>query len=231
VALVRPLGRRPARWASSIYRLGARSGAVGQPADARAHGRARARREQRTISCPTAARVWLHDFVLQAPIPDAAELDDRGAPFEDTFLHACSARRSRERRLQPPGAAAGLQARRGGGAARLCQVPASRSALRCRRPPSTGHARAPPAHRAHAGQAVPGCASTRRARRRGRRGILSFKFDSARVPGLPEPRPMFEIFVYSPRFEGVHLRGGKVARGGLRWSDRPRTSAPRCWAW
>lgn len=49
---------------------------------------------------------------------------------------------------------------------------------------------------------------------------LSFKFDPARVPGLPEPRPMFEIFVYSPRMEGVHLRGGRVARGGLRWSDR-----------
>ncbi len=49
---------------------------------------------------------------------------------------------------------------------------------------------------------------------------LSFKFDSARVPGLPEPRPLFEIFVYSPRVEGIHLRGGKVARGGIRWSDR-----------
>ena len=52
------------------------------------------------------------------------------------------------------------------------------------------------------------------------RSFLSFKFDPAKVPGLPEPRPMFEIFVYSTRFEGVHLRGGKVARGGLRWSDR-----------
>ena len=50
--------------------------------------------------------------------------------------------------------------------------------------------------------------------------MLSFKFDPAKVPGLPEPKPMFEIFVYSPRVEGVHLRGGKVARGGLRWSDR-----------
>ncbi|HEY5720095.1 MAG TPA: NAD-glutamate dehydrogenase, partial [Gammaproteobacteria bacterium] len=49
---------------------------------------------------------------------------------------------------------------------------------------------------------------------------LSFKFDPARVPDMPEPRPLFEIFVYSPRVEGVHLRGGKVARGGLRWSDR-----------
>ena len=54
-----------------------------------------------------------------------------------------------------------------------------------------------------------------------RRAFLSFKFDSAHIPGLPEPRPLFEIFVYSVRFEGVHLRGGKVARGGLRWSDRP----------
>ena len=53
------------------------------------------------------------------------------------------------------------------------------------------------------------------------RTFLSFKFDPSKVPGLPEPRPMFEIFVYSPRFEGVHMRGGRVARGGLRWSDRP----------
>lgn len=49
---------------------------------------------------------------------------------------------------------------------------------------------------------------------------LSLKFDPARVPGLPQPKPAFEIFVYAPDFEGVHLRGGKVARGGLRWSDR-----------
>ncbi|MFN9211155.1 MAG: NAD-glutamate dehydrogenase domain-containing protein, partial [Betaproteobacteria bacterium] len=53
------------------------------------------------------------------------------------------------------------------------------------------------------------------------RPFVSFKFDSARIPGLPEPKPLYEIFVYSPRFEGIHLRGGKVARGGLRWSDRP----------
>jgi glutamate dehydrogenase len=52
------------------------------------------------------------------------------------------------------------------------------------------------------------------------RPYLSLKFDPSKVPGLPEPRPMFEIYVYSPRVEGVHLRGGKVARGGLRWSDR-----------
>ncbi len=54
-----------------------------------------------------------------------------------------------------------------------------------------------------------------------RRGFLSFKFNPKLIPGLPEPVPHFEVFVYSPRFEGVHLRGGAVARGGLRWSDRP----------
>ena len=54
-----------------------------------------------------------------------------------------------------------------------------------------------------------------------RKRFVSFKFDPWKVPGLPEPKPKFEIFVYSTRFEGVHLRGGRVARGGLRWSDRP----------
>jgi glutamate dehydrogenase len=49
---------------------------------------------------------------------------------------------------------------------------------------------------------------------------LALKLDSRRIPELPEPRPLVEIFVYSPRVEGVHLRGGRVARGGLRWSDR-----------
>ncbi|MZR29687.1 NAD-glutamate dehydrogenase [Sneathiella litorea] len=48
----------------------------------------------------------------------------------------------------------------------------------------------------------------------------SFKLDSQKLDELPLPRPAVEIFVYSPRVEGVHLRGGKVARGGLRWSDR-----------
>ncbi|HJS93734.1 MAG TPA: NAD-glutamate dehydrogenase [Solirubrobacteraceae bacterium] len=49
---------------------------------------------------------------------------------------------------------------------------------------------------------------------------LSFKLDSEQIPVLPLPRPQYEIFVYSPRVEAVHLRGGKVARGGIRWSDR-----------
>jgi glutamate dehydrogenase len=49
---------------------------------------------------------------------------------------------------------------------------------------------------------------------------LVLKLDPGTVPGLVEPRPKFEIYVYSPRFEAVHLRFGRVARGGLRWSDR-----------
>jgi glutamate dehydrogenase len=55
----------------------------------------------------------------------------------------------------------------------------------------------------------------------GFKNYLSFKLDSRQVLGLPLPRPNVEIFVYSPRMEGIHLRGGKVARGGIRWSDRP----------
>jgi len=49
---------------------------------------------------------------------------------------------------------------------------------------------------------------------------LAVKLDSTEVPELPLPKPMFEIFVYAPWVEGVHLRGGRVARGGIRWSDR-----------
>ena len=49
---------------------------------------------------------------------------------------------------------------------------------------------------------------------------ISLKLEPSAIPDLPEPRPEFEIFVYSPRVEGVHLRFGPVARGGLRWSDR-----------
>ncbi|MFZ5847709.1 MAG: NAD-glutamate dehydrogenase [Actinomycetota bacterium] len=52
------------------------------------------------------------------------------------------------------------------------------------------------------------------------KSYLSLKLEPSAIPDLPEPRPRFEIFVYSPRVEGVHLRFGAVARGGLRWSDR-----------
>ena len=53
------------------------------------------------------------------------------------------------------------------------------------------------------------------------RDYLSFKLDSTAVPDLPKPVPLYEIFVYAIEVEGIHLRGGKVSRGGLRWSDRP----------
>lgn len=49
---------------------------------------------------------------------------------------------------------------------------------------------------------------------------FSIKFDSTRIMDVPRPIPYFEIFIYSPRIEGIHLRGGPVARGGIRWSDR-----------
>src|SRR5207245_4789204 len=56
--------------------------------------------------------------------------------------------------------------------------------------------------------------------RRPERPAVSIKIDSRRVDGMPSPRPMVEIYVHSPLLEGIHLRGGKVARGGIRWSDR-----------
>ena len=52
--------------------------------------------------------------------------------------------------------------------------------------------------------------------------LIAIKFASRKVDAMPLPRPLYEIFAYSPRVEGVHLRFGKVARGGIRWSDRPQ---------
>jgi glutamate dehydrogenase len=52
--------------------------------------------------------------------------------------------------------------------------------------------------------------------------LVAVKFASRKLDDIPLPRPLYEIFVYSPRLEGVHLRFGKVARGGIRWSDRPQ---------
>ncbi len=54
----------------------------------------------------------------------------------------------------------------------------------------------------------------------GEKSYISFKITPEKISEMPQPVPKFEIFVYSPQIEGVHLRGGKVARGGLRWSDR-----------
>ncbi|HKH96341.1 MAG TPA: NAD-glutamate dehydrogenase domain-containing protein, partial [Beijerinckiaceae bacterium] len=54
------------------------------------------------------------------------------------------------------------------------------------------------------------------------RSTIALKFACAAVEAMPLPKPLFEIFVYSPRVEALHLRFGKVARGGLRWSDRPQ---------
>ncbi len=56
----------------------------------------------------------------------------------------------------------------------------------------------------------------------GLKAAIAIKFLSHAVEGMPLPQPLFEIFVHSPRVEGIHLRFGRVARGGLRWSDRPQ---------
>ncbi|MDO9355216.1 MAG: NAD-glutamate dehydrogenase, partial [Solirubrobacteraceae bacterium] len=52
------------------------------------------------------------------------------------------------------------------------------------------------------------------------RAALALKFRAADIPALPQPAPLWEVYVYAPHVEGVHLRGGAIARGGLRWSDR-----------
>ncbi|MCF8478417.1 MAG: NAD-glutamate dehydrogenase, partial [Pseudolabrys sp.] len=52
--------------------------------------------------------------------------------------------------------------------------------------------------------------------------LIAIKFESGKLSDVPLPRPLYEVFVYSPRVEGVHMRFGKVARGGIRWSDRPQ---------
>ena len=54
------------------------------------------------------------------------------------------------------------------------------------------------------------------------KALIAVKFESRKITDMPLPRPLYEIFVYSPRVEGVHMRFGKVARGGIRWSDRPQ---------
>ena len=52
------------------------------------------------------------------------------------------------------------------------------------------------------------------------RGATAFKLRSADVPAMPQPSPVYEIYVYAPEMEGIHLRGGRIARGGIRLSDR-----------
>jgi len=63
------------------------------------------------------------------------------------------------------------------------------------------------------------------------RPYLALKFDPGQVRELPRPRPRFEIFVYSPRVEGVHLRFGRSPGAGCAGRTGRRTSAPRCWGW
>jgi len=63
------------------------------------------------------------------------------------------------------------------------------------------------------------------------KALIAVKFESGKITDLPLPRPLYEIFVYSPRLEGVHMRFGKVARGGIRWSDRPQDFRTEVLGW
>ena len=100
--------------------------------------------------------------------------------------------------------------------------PRARDGDRRRRRPGRG----PRSCAASCASCAPSCArTTSRPTRRAGQPYLSLKLDPDLIPDLPEPRPLFEVFVYSPRVEAVHLRGGKVARGGIRWSTAARTSA------
>ena len=62
----------------------------------------------------------------------------------------------------------------------------------------------------------------------GRGDTISIKIESGAVEHMPRPCPLYEIYVHAPGVEGIHLRGGKVARGGIRHRIAPTTSAPRC---
>jgi len=74
-----------------------------------------------------------------------------------------------------------------------------------------------------------GSALRTNAYQRPERPVFSVKMDCRRVEGMPSPRPLFEVYVHSRRLEGIHLRGGMVARGGIRCRTATTTSAPRSW--
>ena len=103
--------------------------------------------------------------------------------------------------------------------------PRSRDRSRRRRGARRAPRRRQPLRRrdpARAGEPGPTSTVRTNAYQRPERPVFSVKVESARVDGMVSPRPLFEIYVHSRKLEGIHLRGGRVARGGLRWSDRPR---------
>ena len=271
VALVRPLGAPPDTLGFRIYRLG---GAVALSDSLPMLERLGARvigENNDHLTLPEGTRVALHDFVLQAQIPDAAEADEVARRFEHTFLLVLRGEVENDdfNRLV---LRAGLQAREVvvlrayakylkqigfalsqatieatlGRHATIARMLVKLFQLRLHPTEHDDEAAAAQTRGLERAlekvenlsedrvlrqlQALIECTLRTNFWRTGSghsgaagalRPFLSFKLDSARVPGLPAPRPMVEICVYSPRFEGIHLRGGKVARGGLRWSDRP----------
>ena len=153
----------------------------------------------------------------------AAYLRQLGSPFGLRYLtdtltrHAGIARDFLElfHLRFDPGRKIGV-AERAGGRRRRCG-----SASRARSPACRAWTRTASCARSST-WSTPPCAptSTRRTRSGGCRPTLAFKLDSKAVEAAPQPRPFREIWVYSPRVEGVHLRFGPIARGGIRWSDR-----------
>jgi glutamate dehydrogenase len=121
--------------------------------------------------------------------------------------------------------------------------PALAVAKRCNRMPNGIPASMPPGARSPAWTKTASCASSMppcrprcaptcgRPTPTGGQALPGLKLNPREVPGVPEPKPLFEIWVYSPRVEGVHLRGGKVARGACAGRTGAKTSAPKSWAW
>ena len=158
-----------------------------------------------------AGLAWREVSVLRAY---SHYLRQAGTPFSQDYIAAALIAHpdlARARRPVPrslPSAARAARRERTGSAGRRAHHRARRGHQPRRRP-----------HPARAAAARARDAAHERVQRQARQR-RSFKLDPTGVPELPKPLPMFEIFVTSPRVEGVHLRAGRVARGGIRWSDR-----------
>ena len=183
---------------------------------ARLARRGRERRLQPPRPRGAADRARDHDPARDRQVPPP------GGQHVQPGVHGGRARRApgpraRPRRALHASARPGAARRRGRAGARRSSAGSTAIDRRGREP-----RRGPdPARLPHASSA-PCCGrTTSRRTTTGGRSRTSRSSSTRRwIPDLPEPRPMFEVFVYSPRVEAVHLRGGKVARGGIRWSDR-----------
>ena len=224
--------RRARRGRRYIYDFGLRYGRalpddareLFQDAFARGLGRATTRSTASTRWCSRAGLTWRQATVLRAY---AKYMRQGGTPFAPGLHRGRAARqrrhhpaagRSSSRRASTPAATALGRRRRGPhGADRGDRGPDRARARRRRQPrPRPDPALLPdPSSRRRCAPTTSSSTPTG-----GTKPTSRSSSSPSAIPDLPEPRPRFEIFVYSPRVEGVHLRFGAVARGGLRWSDR-----------